>query len=124
MLTMLGNVMAIGYSPDVIVFGSGGALLMKVNRDTLKFAQKGSMLLFDDGTTLGIAKDPVTDPGKKSKEGLMTAVRNRITGELSAARLDLGPLGEEFEDIHVLMYHTGNVYNKTKLVEVRGRAAV
>jgi nicotinamide phosphoribosyltransferase len=124
MLTMLGNLMAMGYAPDCMVFGSGGALLQKVNRDTLKFAQKGSCLFFEDGSTMGIAKDPVTDHGKKSKEGLMTTVRSRITSELMAARLDLGPLSDEFEDMHVLMYHTGKVYNKTNLDEVRYRAAV
>jgi nicotinamide phosphoribosyltransferase len=106
-----------------MVFGSGGALLQKVNRDTLKFAQKGSALLYEDGEWEGISKDPVTDPGKRSKEGVLTTVRSKMTGELSAARLDLGPLSEEFEDLHVLMYHTGKFYNKTNLDEVRGRAA-
>ena len=123
LLTMLGNVLAMGYTADVIVFGSGGALLQKVNRDTLKFAQKGSILIFEDGTTLGIAKDPVTDAGKKSKEGLMTTVRVKATGETKPARLDLGPLGDDVEDLHVLMYHTGTFYNKTTLDEVRARAA-
>jgi nicotinamide phosphoribosyltransferase len=124
MLTMIGNILSMGYSADCMVFGSGGALLQKVNRDTLKFAQKGSALLYEDGEWEGIAKDPVTDPGKKSKEGLMTTVRSRVTGELMAARLDQGPLNEEFEDLHVLMYHTGTLYNKTTLDEARARAAV
>lgn len=124
MLTMIGNVLAMGYTADVIVFGSGGALLQKVNRDTFKFAQKGSALLLEDGTWVGVAKDPITDPGKKSKEGLMTTVRSKITGELMAARLDQGPLDVEFEDLHVLMYHTGKFFNKTTLVEARARAAV
>lgn len=123
MLTMVGNVLAMGYSADVIVFGSGGALLQKVNRDTLKFAQKGSALLYEDGEWEGISKDPVTDPGKRSKEGVLTTVRSKMTGELMAARLDQGPLNEEFEDLHVLMYHTGTFYNKTDLAEVRSRAA-
>ncbi len=123
MLTMLGNVLAMGYTADCIVFGSGGALLQKVNRDTLKFAQKGSILFFEDGTSLGIAKDPVTDHGKKSKEGLMTVVRVKATGETRPARLDLGPLGDDVEDLQVLMYHTGKFYNKSTLDEVRARAA-
>jgi nicotinamide phosphoribosyltransferase len=123
MLTMTGNVLAMGYTADVVVFGSGGALLQKVNRDTYKFAQKGSILFFEDGTSLGIAKDPVTDHGKKSKEGLMTAARDKRNGEIVAARLDLGPLPDYLEDLHVLMYHTGRFYNKTTADEVRGRAA-
>lgn len=123
LLTMLGNVVAMGYTADVIVFGSGGALLQKVNRDTLKFAQKGALLIFEDGTTLGIAKDPVTDQGKKSKEGLLTLLRHRVTGELKVARLEQGYDEAVYEDVHVLMYHTGKFYNKTTLDEVRARAA-
>jgi nicotinamide phosphoribosyltransferase len=135
MLTMIGNLLAMGYSADCMVFGSGGALLQKVNRDTLKWAQKGSALLVRrphsdpmyDGETeevwIGVAKDPITDPGKRSKEGLMTCLRWKMTGELSAGRLDQGPISDEFEDIHVLTYHTGTLYNKTNLVEVRARAA-
>jgi len=124
MLTMLGNLMGMGYAPDCMVFGSGGALLQKVNRDTQKWAQKGSALMYEDGTWVGIAKDPVTDAGKKSKEGVLTTVRSRMTGELMAARLDQYELNEEFEDLHVLMYHTGTLYNRTNLAEARGRAAV
>jgi nicotinamide phosphoribosyltransferase len=124
MLTMIGNLLAMGYAADCMVFGSGGALLQKVNRDTQKWAQKGSALLYEDGTWEGIAKDPITDPGKKSKEGLMTVVKSLMTGELMAARLDQAPLNEEFVDIHVLMYHTGKLYNRTNLDAVRTRAAV
>lgn len=125
MITMIGNlVVGMMYSADCMIFGSGGTLLQKVDRDTLKFAQKGSALLYEDGTWEGIAKDPVTDPGKKSKEGVMTAIRSKMTGEISAARLDQHELNEEFEDLHVLMYHTGTLYNFTKLAEVRERAAV
>lgn len=135
MLTMLGNVLAMGYTADCIVFGSGGALLQKVNRDTFKFAQKGSALLIEAVVYgahggafveewLGVAKDPITDPGKRSKEGVMTAVRVKATGEIKAARLDQGELGDDVEDLHVLMYHTGTFYNKTNCDEVRARAAV
>lgn len=136
MLTMLGNILGMGYTADCMVFGSGGALLQKVNRDTLKWAQKGSALLIsvpakDPMYTgemvdvwIGIAKDPITDQGKKSKEGVMTAIRSRMTGEISAARLDVAPLDGEFEDLHVLMYHTGTLYNKTSADEVRARAKI
>jgi nicotinamide phosphoribosyltransferase len=112
----------LGYSADCVIFGSGGALLQKVDRDDLKFAQKASSILVD-GVWKGIAKDPVTDHGKKSKEGVLTTVRNRITGELTAARLDLEPLTSEFEDIMSLVYHTGSLYNETTLTEIRTRTA-
>lgn len=132
--TLLGNILAMGFRADNVVFGSGGALLQKVNRDTFKFAQKASAILVR--TTVlgahggavteaweGIAKDPVTDPGKKSKEGVLTLLRNIATGELVTGRLDQGPIPAGFEDAHVLMYHTGDLYNETGMGEVRGRAA-
>lgn len=66
--SLLGKLACMGYSADNVVFGSGGALLQKVNRDTFKFAQKSSAILAD-GKWVGISKNPVTDPGKKSKSG-------------------------------------------------------
>jgi nicotinamide phosphoribosyltransferase len=120
MLTLLGNVMAMGFAATSVVFGSGGALLQKVNRDTLKFAQKGSAILVDN-KWVGIAKDPITDPGKKSKEGVMTLGRNK-QGVLKAQRLDLG-LEAGYEDLHQLMYHCGRLFNKTNLEQVRARRA-
>lgn len=119
--SLLGKLMALGYSADNVIFGSGGALLQKVNRDTFKFAQKACAILLEDGSWKGISKDPVTDPGKKSMEGVLTTVRSRMNNELMAARLDLGPLNEEFEDIMVLVYHTGTLYNETTLAEIRAR---
>jgi len=123
--SLLGKLMANGYSPDNVIFGSGGALLQKVNRDTFKFAQKASAVLYDgDEKWTGIAKDPITDPGKKSKEGVLTLVKSRMTGELMAARLDNGPLDSEWEDLHKLVYHNGVLYNETNLADIRARAAV
>lgn len=121
--SLLGYVTAVmGLAADVVVFGSGGALLQKCNRDTLKFAQKASAILVDD-EWVGIAKDPVTDSGKKSREGVLTLTRSKMTGELMTMRLDQGPLDEDFEDMMQLVYHTGDLYNETSLAEVRGRTA-
>lgn len=122
LIDLLNLVLFRGYSADVLIFGSGGALLQKLNRDTLKFAQKACALLLEDNTWVGIAKDPVTDKGKKSKEGVMTTLRHKMTGELMAGRLDNIPqLSDEFEDIMVLNYYLGELYNETTLDEVRTR---
>jgi nicotinamide phosphoribosyltransferase len=120
---VLDMIIEMGYSADCVIFGSGGALLQKVNRDSLRFAQKACAILVD-GEWRGIAKDPITDHGKKSKEGVLTLVRSRMTGELMTARLDTGPLNEEFEDVHKLVYYMGEFYNETTLSEVRERAGV
>jgi len=60
-----------GMAAGNFVFGSGGGLLQKVNRDTFKFAQKGSAVRIN-GQWVDIYKDPVTDPGKRSKAGRVT----------------------------------------------------
>jgi nicotinamide phosphoribosyltransferase len=128
MLTLVGNLVAMGYSADVVVFGSGGALLQKVDRDTKKFAQKGSAILVQakDGTQtwVGTAKDPITDPGKKSKEGVLTLIKNTSTGELRTCYLDRESIPEGWEDMHRLMYYYGELYNKTSLKVARERSAV
>jgi nicotinamide phosphoribosyltransferase len=59
---------SLGYAPESVIYGSGGALLQKVDRDVYKFAQKTSALLIN-GVWVDTYKDPVTDPGKKSKAG-------------------------------------------------------
>jgi len=65
-----------GFSADNIAFGSGGALLQMVNRDTMRFAMKASSIKIrnGDGTVVEreVYKDPVTDAGKKSKRGRVT----------------------------------------------------
>lgn len=121
--SLLGKIMTMGYSADNVIFGSGGALLQKVDRDTFKFAQKACSILLSDGTWLGISKNPITDPGKKSQEGVLTLVRSRMTGELMTARLDLGPLDPDFEDLHKIVYHLGALYNETSMAEIRVRVA-
>jgi len=125
LIKLLEKVISLGYSADCVVFGSGGALLQKVNRDDLKFAQKAcSILVVNDAGEeewVGIAKDPITDHGKKSKEGVLTLVKSKMTNELMTARLDIGPLNSEFEDQHRLNYYLGDLYNETTLSEVRAR---
>src|SRR6478609_3033168 len=122
------------FAADCMIFGSGGALLQKVNRDTFKFAQKASAIKVQYSTTepdvigrkleskwIGISKNPITDQGKKSKEGVMTLLRSKMTGELMTGRLDDGGFCDEWEDAHVLAYQNGKLYNETILAEVRAR---
>lgn len=118
--SVYGKILSMGFRADNVIFGSGGGLLQSVTRDTLRFAQKASAILVD-GEWIGIAKDPVTDPGKKSKEGIMTLARNKTNGAFVAARLDK-EWDDNLEDLHILVYHTGVLYNETTLDEVRMRA--
>lgn len=60
-----------GFSADNIAFGMGGALLQIVNRDDQKFAIKCSAVKVN-GEWRDVYKDPITDPGKRSKAGRVT----------------------------------------------------
>lgn len=57
-----------GWSADNIAFGSGGGLLQKLNRDTLKFAFKCSSVVVN-GEEREVYKQPITDSVKVSKKG-------------------------------------------------------
>jgi nicotinamide phosphoribosyltransferase len=71
---ILGDILAAGWSAANLIFGMGGALLQKVNRDTQNFAFKCSAAIVN-GELRDVFKEPVTDPGKDSKRGKLALVR-------------------------------------------------
>lgn len=125
---LLTQITGMGYSADCVIFGSGGSLLQKVNRDTYKFAQKASAVNVEGRGWVGIAKNPVTDPGKVSKKGRLTLLRSKTTGEfftadISSIQIDKG-WSDEWEDVMRVVYSNGTVFNRASLDEVRERCAV
>ena len=72
---ILESLTAQGFSTTNIAFGMGGALLQKVDRDTLKFAFKCSAIQINDEWR-DVYKDPVTDTGKRSKRGRLDLVKS------------------------------------------------
>lgn len=63
-----------GWSIQNIAFGMGGALLQRLDRDSLKYAMKANAITID-GVEHEVYKDPVDDPGKASKRGTFDVVR-------------------------------------------------
>ena len=57
-----------GWSAENLTLGMGGGLLQKVDRDTLRFAMKASAIKVNR-VWQDVYKDPVGDPGKRSKKG-------------------------------------------------------
>lgn len=106
-----------GWAANSIVFGSGGALLQKHNRDTYKFAQKGSAIKID-GVWKDIFKDPITDSGKASKKGRLDLVRSKVTGEIISVKLQKY-YDEEFESILEVVYNCGSILRLQSLAEIR-----
>ena len=73
-MQVLESITDAGWSADNLTMGSGGGLLQKVNRDTCKFAFKCSAVQVR-GEWRDVMKNPVTDPGKRSKAGRLALVK-------------------------------------------------
>jgi nicotinamide phosphoribosyltransferase len=70
---LLKYISSAGWSVENLAIGSGGALLQKVNRDTLSFAFKCSHATIG-GESRDVYKRPKTDPNKNSKRGRLALV--------------------------------------------------
>ena len=115
------RVLSDGYSLDNIAFGMGGGLLQQVNRDTLKFAMKLSAAEVD-GEWRDVYKDPITDPGKRSKRGRLTLTRHGETGEYRTLRLEELKDHPEFEDVLCTVFENGVCFNRQTFEEIRLRS--
>lgn len=102
-------------STDNISFGMGGALLQHLNRDTLRFAMKASACSVDGIKYRGIQKDPITDPGKRSKPGILALIRhsNGIYETISKDKLD------ERENLLRPVFADGQVMVETTFDKIR-----
>jgi len=107
-----------GFSADNIAFGSGGALLQKLNRDTLKFAFKCAAVTVD-GIDRDVFKNPVTDPGKRSKSGRMKLVKTEDAGVIRYQTVRMDQPGE---DQLVEVFRDGRIMREWTFSEVRRRA--
>ncbi len=109
-----------GYSAENIAFGMGGALLQRLDRDTMKFAMKASARK-EDGVWYDVYKDPKTDPGKQSKRGVLSVVYNDFTGYQTIRKSDL----EGRKDyLATVFYNKAKPEAVTKFDAVRKRAQV
>lgn len=105
-----------GYSADNIAFGSGGALLQKLNRDTLKFAFKCSSVTVE-GEQRDVFKNPVTDKGKQSKSGRLRLVN--VEGAYQTKRFEQS---REEEDLLVEVFRNGQILKEYRFEDVRNNA--
>jgi nicotinamide phosphoribosyltransferase len=102
---ILATLKAHQYSASNIAFGMGGALLQKLDRDTQRFAYKCSSATVD-GAEVKVFKDPITDPGKRSKAGRLSLVQrgDKLTTVEGDARDNL--LSPVFENGRILRTQT------------------
>ena len=114
-----------GFSTDNVVFGSGGGLLQKVNRDTCEFAIKASYAILGDRRTtendvyVDLVKEPITSKGKRSKPGdLKLILKDGILTTISSKNVSK----EEFESYTSLLtpvYYNGFMVKETTLQTIK-----
>ena len=99
-----------------IIFGEGGAMLQKVDRDTCKFAIKASYGKVG-GLPRDIYKETLADPSKASKRGRLKLIQN------AGAKfpVTVGE-GENGKDLLQTVFENGKLINPTTFDEVRARA--
>ena len=110
-----------GWAVDNVLFGSGGALLQKLNRDTQKCAFKCSAVVVG-GEPRHVFKDPVTDSGKKSKKGVLKLVQDAKTGAISTMT-EVAP-DDATPDLLVEVFRNGRLLVDQTFADVRARAEV
>jgi len=108
-----------GYSADTIVFGMGGGLLQKINRDTQRFAFKSS---YQERFGIGydVWKSPI-DVSKASKRGKLMLILND-NGEYETVRQDTD-VTQEGLDLLETVYTNGDLIRDMNFNQVRSNAA-
>lgn len=107
-----------------------------LNRDTMGFAVKCSSITIDNGSTIDngdgtsswekslqtvdVFKNPITDPGKKSKKGKVTTLYNPETKEYIVAIVDDKYPG--FEQALETVFLNGEILTNISLDEIRNNA--
>ncbi|VDP61536.1 unnamed protein product [Schistosoma mattheei] len=102
----MNSIKTAGWSAENVSFGSGGALLQRLNRDTQKCAFKS------------ISKHPITDPQKNSKKGRLTLEKCPITGILMTVEEGCG---SPYNDLLIPVYENGVLLKDYTLDEIRER---
>ncbi len=121
---ILDNLIAAGISVENIAFGMGGGLLQAWNRDSLKYAMKASAIKGADGAWRGFSKDPITDHGKRSKEGRLALVKEAGFGIPPYIRTVPEEYISEFMATNLLrpVFHNGVILIEDTFENIRERA--
>lgn len=109
---------SMGIAPDSVMTAAGGGLLTAdLDRDTNKWAMKASEMLIGE-ERINIYKDPITDPGKKSKTGRFALVRDDAGAFSTINRVNDA---EDTRDLLQPRYYNGRTINASTIDQVRER---
>ncbi|XP_064632487.1 nicotinamide phosphoribosyltransferase-like isoform X2 [Lineus longissimus] len=116
---ILNNMKQHKWSADNIAFGSGGALLQRVDRDTQKCAYKCSYAVVND-IGVNVYKEPITDLGKTSKKGRLTLQRTESGGFVTVQE----GKGDNKKDLLKIVFENGKLLRDFSLDEIRANAEI
>lgn len=111
-----------GFSAENLAFGMGGALLQRLDRDTQRFAFKASAIK-REGQWHPIAKRPAADPGKASKPGRLTLLRNEAR-DAWRTQPEEASLESGWRPALEVVYEDGRLQAEQTLEAIRARADV
>lgn len=117
---ILERLKAEGFSASNIAFGIGGALLQKIDRDTLKFAYKASAIVAN-GKLIEVYKQPITDSGKNSKKGRLDLIKTEA-GEYETVKLETADKRAAENSQMRTVFENGELLVDDSLDEIRSRA--
>jgi len=108
-----------GWSLDNFAFGSGGGLLQKVNRDTIKAAIKASYIEIN-GVGMDIFKDPITAGGsKKSKKGKLSLLKDSNGYRtVNHHDIEVDPTLASIPNAMKLIFKNGQLFNEISYAEI------
>lgn len=112
-----------GFAADNWVFGSGGGLLQKFNRDTQRFAIKasyGEKKVGDDIVQFSFKKNPKTDSSKGSKAGRLKLTPIGATGFATISSFETTePMFNGYVDSLETVFRDGEVTRFQTIEEIR-----
>ncbi|XP_003380227.1 nicotinamide phosphoribosyltransferase [Trichinella spiralis] len=108
-----------GWSAENVYFGTGGSLLQRVHRDTLKCAFKCSFVIVD-GEERPVFKQPITDRAKTSKKGRLCLNYSK-DGHYETVELGRG---DQQMDLLDVVFENGVLLREQSLDDIRSRAAL
>ena len=109
----------------MLVFGSGGKNLQAHDRDEQKYAIKATEVETMECEIIPIEKNPITDPGKRSKKGNLKLVKKQITDDVSKEWMNFitmqeGDEGfEEAINVLVPVFEMGEILREYSFEEIR-----
>lgn len=113
-----------GFSVENVIFGCGGGLLQKCNRDTLRFAMKASWLKVS-GKEVSVFKCPVTQPDKASLAGRLSLYDiDTVDTFKTLSDADLMMIGDmfSFEEVLKTTYSNGTFFAPDTMETIAARS--